>query len=131
MRAIAFAVQDATFRLRDCTVSETSGVWPFFAMFPATDWVEIPLRKSAGFALHSLATRAITDSECATTLTELGFVCAACNCTLPLAVYGCPRYSVAVALNTWLPPSAIRYPTTAPITSPATGTHQRLPISRQ
>ena len=35
-RAIAFAAHDASRRFFACTLIETSGVWPFFAMLPAT-----------------------------------------------------------------------------------------------
>src|SRR5882757_8289649 len=104
-RASAFAAQPATLRFAAWTLSETSGVWPFFEIAPETVCVEIPPRKAPALVLHSAATALTMLVAWAITLTVLGFVCAAWRCTFPLAEYGCPRYSVAVACHRWLPPS--------------------------
>ena len=82
---------EATLRFFDWTVSETYGVWPFFEMLPETACVEMPPRISPGFVLQAEATCASVDSAVAITFTVLGFVCALCSWTLPLAVYGWPR----------------------------------------
>ncbi len=78
-------------RFADCTVIETSGVWPFFARFPETAWVEMPPRKLAGFALHEAATASITEAAWMIAFTVLGFVWSVWSAMLPLAEYGWPR----------------------------------------
>src|SRR5437588_599991 len=122
-----FAAHAATFRFADCTESETSGFWPFFAMFPETAFVEIPGRNLPTRVLHSVATRPSIASECAIVPTVLGFVCSDWSATLPLEVYGWPRYSVADALNVCAPrarvapppPPASQAPPRGPAPTPA------------
>ena len=91
MRASAFAAQAVTRRFADFTLIDTSAVWPFLAMFPATACVEMPPLSCAGLVLHAAATCAITLWACTIVFTVLGFVCRFCSCTLPLAEYGWPR----------------------------------------
>ena len=98
--AIRFAAHVVFFGFPPCTVPATSGVCPSFAMLPATAVTE-----TFGRMPHSLRTFARTACELAIVRTVLGFVCALWSWMLPLAEYGWPRYSVAVALKTWLPPS--------------------------
>ena len=71
------AAHAASRRFFVSTLIETSGVCPFFAMLPEIVCVEMPPRRSPGFALHSRATFWTTTSECAIWRAVLGFVCAA------------------------------------------------------
>ena len=63
-----------------------------------TVFVEIPLRKSDTLALQWAATPSSTCWVWMTVPIADGLVFAPCKATVPLAEYGCPRYSVAVAV---------------------------------
>jgi hypothetical protein len=86
--ASPLAAHDASFAFFACTVIRTTGFWPLRVRFPGTFWVEMPPRKSPGFALHDFAIVRITSSEWTIAATVAGFVCIVCSWMLPLAEYG-------------------------------------------
>src|SRR5436190_3661210 len=112
MPANALAAAAARRRVDACTVTRTSGL-PVVrtTVLPAPvemDCVETCPRRSAARMPALAAASSIDDSARAIVPAVEGFACGPCRKTPPTGLYDAPRYTVALAFQTSLPPSEIR-----------------------